>query len=419
MFRKKLIIVAIVAFISFCCAAEAEQISVSWDGSGDGYSWGDPCNWNPVVVPDNNATNTFVVTIDSNRIGVDSINVYLQQDRTVNQLDCYGDIELVNWTSNWIRLTFEDANDFINHGNLEMWERYEIDGNVTNCTKATLDLENLAIQADLHNLAGGEIRVGGEVDLGNGGILKNAGRIIVIGPKGECGSDGIFDNNTTGVIRGTGAVYSDKLFRNKGAIYAYGGSLAVLSEGPLLNSGLLSNYPLSSLQIRTTEDVNNYGTIEVHAGGGMAFDCNVVNEPNATIKLLGGTLAAATITQSAEANFAGFGDITSDVLIDSNGIIRLIGPTNVVGNMEIADGATLQINDGTTLITGHTTCNNGTIHMIGGRVICQGGLTNNNCNIIWEPGTYTNMADFNLDGTVNFKDFTYFGDTWLWKADWY
>ena len=100
-------------------------------------------------------------------------------------------------------------------------------------------------------------------------------------------------------------------------------------------------------------------------------------------------------------------------------MIQLSGPTNIVGDVEIDQNATLEISDGTTLVTGHCTCNNGTIHMKGGRLIPQGGLTNNGCNIIWEPGTYTNVADFNLDGLVNFKDFADFADTWLWQATWY
>ena len=50
--------------------------------------------------------------------------------------------------------------------------------------------------------------------------------------------------------------------------------------------------------------------------------------------------------------------------------------------------------------------------------IPQGGLTNNG-QIIWEPGTYSNAADFNLDGQVNLKDFANFADTWLWQSGWY
>lgn len=443
MFRKVLMLMAIVLVFS-ACEVKAVVVHSTWVGCEDGM-WGDANNWNPAIVPDNGSGNTFVVTIDT-RSCPPGLDVRLQQNRTIDQLDTYGDVDLekrlledlgdiVLELAEDLNLTLSVNELLTNHGSLGA--EVIISGNVTNTTGATFRLDDMEIEGDLYNQPGATMDVDYEVDVEQGGLenaglieiapsgeiyvnqhINNVGQIIIYG--GECGADEeIFDNNSTGVIKGFGFLFAEQLLRNKGAIYAYGGSLAVLSEGPLLNSGLLSNYPLSSLQIRPTEDVNNYGTIEVHAGGGMAFDCNVVNEPNATIQLLGGILAASSITQSAEANFAGFGGITGDVLIDPNGIIRLIGSTNVVGNMEIADGATLQINDGTTLITGHTDCNNGTIHMIGGRVICQGGLTNNNCNIIWEPGTYTNMADFNLDGTVNFKDFAYFGDTWLWKADWY
>jgi hypothetical protein len=50
--------------------------------------------------------------------------------------------------------------------------------------------------------------------------------------------------------------------------------------------------------------------------------------------------------------------------------------------------------------------------------IPQGGLSGD-CHIIWEPGTYTNVADFNLDGKVNFGDFAYFAEVWLWQTAWY
>ena len=131
--------------------------------------------------------------------------------------------------------------------------------------------------------------------------------------------------------------------------------------------------------------------------------------------LLSKTSAALSITQSSGATFSGAGTITGNNLtIESGAELKLAGPTNIYGDVEIGTGATLEISDGTTLVTGHTT-NNGTIHMKGGRIIPQGGFTNNG-NVIWEPGLYNNVADFNLDGQVNFNDFAYFVDTWLWQA---
>ena len=431
---KKLFILMVIMFAVVVCDLEAAQIDSSWvGGSEEDTSWERPSNWEPNIVPDNNATNTFAVTIDA---GPNEVEVGLLQWHTIDQLDCYGEVELGNWTSGWIELTLVDANGLTNHGYLNI-EEIEINGNVTNLAGATLWSCNMEIDGNLYNQAGATIEVEGENDVG--GDLQNDGTITIIHASdllcdqqvinngliniycGEFGVEGIVDNNSTGVIRGFGIVYADQLLQNKGTIQASAGSLLLRSDISITNSGTLKNDAGATLHIQTsTADVNNQGIIEINAAGATVLNCNLVNEPNGVIELLGGTLAATTITQTADANFAGQGNITtSNLIIETDGLIRLTGPTNIFGNVQIDENATLEISDGQTLIKGHTTCNNGTIHMIGGRIICQGGLTNNNCNIIWEPGTYTNLADFNLDGTVNFKDFADFADTWLWQADWY
>jgi len=438
MLRKVSIVTLFVVVLSFSSQSEATHYDSDWVGGSHG-EWDQAGNWIPAIVPDNGGENTFAVTINA---GGDEVEVGLRQWRTIDQLDCYGEVELDIWPHDWqnepVGLTLLDPNGLTNYGDLELCgenRQMEINGNVTNTAGAGLELADVEIHGDLYNLAGAiivaELENDVEGDLQNDGTLTiihasdllcdsnlyNNGQINLY--SGECGVDQILDNNSTGVIRGFGVLYADQLLQNKGTIYAYGGSLAISSEGPFLNSGILANYALSSLHIKSVADVNNNGTIEVNAGGGVAFDCNLINEPNATIQLLGGNLSATQITQRADANFAGFGGITGDVVIDTNAVIQLTGPTNIVGDVEIDPNATLEISDGTTLVTSHCTCNNGTIHMKGGRLIPQGGFTNNNCNIIWEPGTYTNVADFNLDGLVNFKDFADFADTWLWQATWY
>ena len=443
MVRKVSILAAIVVMFSFCSHARAAQISVSWDGGGDGRSWEDPYNWDPDIVPDNAGGNTFAVTIDNNSIGGGEMQVYLQQDRTITRLDTSGAVRLTSGRLNWIALTVVDVNGLTNYGELKIFEQGDIHSNVTNTAGAELYLKDLYIIGNLHNLAGGFIEFDDAYVMGENstGVVENAGFIITFGEleafntfhntgqiniyDGGCGSDSLFHNDVNGVIKGSGILYADQL-QNKGQITAFGGSLLVVCGGAITNTGLLRNKPLASLHIRLSlfiepvADVNNFGTIEVNASGGVAFDCNLVNKPNGIIKLLGGTLAATNINQSADATFNGQGNITtSNLIIEAEGLIRLTGPTNIFGNVQIDPNATLEISDGQTLVKGHTTCNNGTIHMIGGRIICQEGLTNNNCNIIWEPGTYTNLADFNLDGTVNFKDFADFANTWLWQASWY
>jgi len=99
--------------------------------------------------------------------------------------------------------------------------------------------------------------------------------------------------------------------------------------------------------------------------------------------------------------------------MEDNSKIGLTSATHIIGDVNIPANAVLEISDGTTLITGHTTCR-GTIHVKGGRIITQGGCDCDDCNINWEPGTYSKVADFNLDGTVDFRDFGAFADAWLW-----
>ena len=116
------------------------------------------------------------------------------------------------------------------------------------------------------------------------------------------------------------------------------------------------------------------------------------------------------------ATFTGQGNITGTLHLPSNSQIRLTGPTSIFGDVDIQADATLEISDGINLVTGLTT-NQGTIHMKGGYLIPQGGFINSG-DIIWEPGIYVNLADYNLDGQINLKDFSYFGNSWLWQSAW-
>jgi len=389
MFRKVLILTAIVLVFS-ASGVQADVTHSTWVG-GPFSEWGNANNWNPSIVPDNAGGNTFNVTINA---GTGEVSIGLQHWRTIDQLDSYGNVELATWISNNLELTLEDPNGLTNHGELEVtgWD-LDITGNITNQGGARFDshAHSLDINGLITNSANATIAVYwstwvfGDVQnagtiivpwgvgiLGVHGDLLNTGLIQMFG--GVCGSINLFDNDANGVIIGFGTLFSEEMIQNKGKIHAYGGSLAVSIEGALINNGILGNSPLSSLHIKPAVDVNNNGTIEVNAGGGVAFDCNLVNEPNGVIQLLGGTLAATTITQTANANFTSFGSITGNVIIEPDGIIKLTGPTNIVGDVTIEHNAVMEISDGQTLITGQTT-NNGIIHVVNGNVIFQGGYS--------------------------------------------
>ena len=188
MFKEAMNFVAIAATYSLCCQVQAAQIS-TWDGGGDGYSWSDAENWNPNIVPDGN----YTVTIDA---GAGRVEVQLQQCRTVNQLDCYGEVELEAWGSEFAALTLTDANGLTNHGELSVssaGHQMEIFGNVTNTAGAELDLGGVEIKGDLHNFAGGVVEAEMENDVY--GDLQNQGELIIIHA-----SDLLCDSNNATII---------------------------------------------------------------------------------------------------------------------------------------------------------------------------------------------------------------------------
>ncbi len=477
MFRKELVLAAVVILAFWACDLQAAQIASTWVGGAQGEwggarQWGDASNWDPAIVPDNNATDTFAVTIDG---GAGIAQVHLQQNRTIDRLDCYGQVWMymgvsvtvggtptVDGIVNPVDLTLNEPDGLTNYGEFELFiygAQFSrivgnitnhgvmdlesivgyVKGNVTNLSGAELFLMNLWVSGTLDNSADGVIEIESLVDVGGG--VENDGSIVVLSASelvvdntfhnmgqiqlygGACGGEeeGLFHNDVNGVIKGFGVVNAGSLLQNEGRIIASGGSLLIVTENnTIANNGILRSEPGCFLHVKPLfpgpgqADVNNTGRIEVKSGGGVTFYCDLLNQANGEIELLGGTLAATTIAHSAGATLEGFGNVAGDVIVEDSGIVKLTGSTNVVGDVTIGTIATLEISDGTTLITGHTT-NNGTIHMKGGRVIPQGGLTNNG-NIIWEPGTYNNIADFNLDGQVNFKDFADFAETWLWQA---
>ena len=422
MFRK----MVIPAFaLSILMASPLFAIQYNWVG-GEWGNWQTATNWNPVGIPQNS---TDVVTIDG---GATHATVEILLYFTIDSLDTYNTVKLKKGG------TFDLTNGLTNHGVLQISD-LEVYGDVTNYFGATLSFsEHANIHGDLINNVNAtmefqDIDTDVEGD-GDGGRIINYG-LIQCYPGGGVGEDALFENNaqiqlymggvngevfnnnTTGTIKGFGHVTGDQL-QNNGSIEASMGHL-LLHFSSVINTGLLENKPGSDIFIHaSTAYVNNQGTIVINAGGSVSCDVNLLNQPGAVIKLLGGTLGAGKITQKADANFTGFGGITGNVQIEPNAIIKLTGPTNIVGDVNIPAGAILEISDGQTLITGQTACK-GTIHLKGGTVIFQDGCDCADCDIINEAGIDRNHFDLNVDGKVDLRDFDYFAQSWLWEASWF
>ncbi len=402
MSNKVLILMATVLIFS-TSQLQADVTHSTWVG-GEGGRWGDASNWSPYGVPDNSSWRTFAVTIDSNSIGVDEIEVRLQQSWTIDQLDCYGKVELERWTRDWIELTLTDANGLTNYGSLDIG-RLNISGNITNVAGADCYLREddyMEIRGNIYNQANAKLELEGDVGLEGNFNLENAGTVWMWGPGVQFYSDGTINNtgqinlvaadcgankvinSSSGVIRGWGNIGTEdegELLQNEGLISASGGSLLIVTEkNAISNDGILRSEPGCFLHVKSLflgpdqADVNNLGKIEVKGGGCVTFYCNLSNQANGQVELLAGNIAATTITQSADANFAGFGTISGNVTIEANGLINLTGPTNIIGDVNVPSGATLQISDGQTLITGHTS-NEGAIRVVNGDVIFQGGYS--------------------------------------------
>jgi len=270
----------------------------------------------------------------------------------------------------------------------------------TPCPTATAHDE---IHGDLYvgpgqQLPNGTDVYGGVVNYGRGTLAFDPAlwaqqRVENYGPvdmyfAGYSGQAG-FKNHAPGKIKGCGYVGSASgPVENAGTILSFGGPLIVVSGGSgVTNSGVFTASPGTTLTViaPATPEFQNRGTIEVCLSATVACDCNLVNEAAAIVKLNGGTLAAKRITRSRGATLQGFGGISGNLVIDPNAVVTLIGPTQILGDVQVSKGGRLEASNGTTFITGQVT-GGGTIYIKDGNVVPLGGFSSD-CIVIRESGT--------------------------------
>ena len=393
---KKVLISALIIVV-LGAASQVQAALKTWDGPydhGEGnldYSWHTLENWDPDGVP---GTDDDVV-IDAGT-GVDSVEINLgnwnpdaeNSNIKILSLDTDGEVELGAWGVGWMQFTITygltnegdlEINtdgwirliaDVMNYGDMEL-EGVEVEGTFDNEEEATVIIWREAeITDDLFN--GGLIEIDPFSEMWVEGELNNNGIIQLYG--GIVESEDLLNNTEGGTIIGFGMIGSEISFINTGDIIAEGGVLVLWVEGTFVTTGELSNEFTSSLQIDTAANVNNDGTMYVKGGGGIAINNDLIN--TSTIELMGGTLAAYSITQSAGATFSGAGTIAArdGLTIKSGATIELTGPTSIYGDVTIDSGGTLIVRAGQTIITGATT-NNGSIIQAGGTVLFQGGYS--------------------------------------------
>lgn len=177
--------------------------------------------------------------------------------------------------------------------------------------------------------------------------------------------------NAASKLTGFGIIYADDV-SNAGTINAKSGNL-VLSGNTFSNTGLIKNSVGSNLFIGAAT-VTHQGNIEVNAAGSVVFDAEITNVAGKSVKLLGGALATPTLVNQAGGSITGFGTLAGN--LTNAGSVEFYGPTNIIGDVTNQSGATILVRNDQTLITGHTV-NDGTIMTLQGKVVFEGGLTNN------------------------------------------
>ena len=170
MFKKSLILAVIVAIWSLNCYADV--INSSWVGGENGM-WGNAANWDPAIVPDNNGTDTFNVTIAGEYSN--GICIGLTQSHTINRMDCNvinENLDFDKWTSDWIELTMVDPNGLTNYGSLDIG-RLNISGTITNVAGAYCCLQDMEIRGNIYNQANAKLELEGDVQLEGDFNLEN------------------------------------------------------------------------------------------------------------------------------------------------------------------------------------------------------------------------------------------------------
>lgn len=427
----------------FCVISSPANASV-FTGDID-CSWSNEDNWqtlNPTPPPD------YLPGLPGPGDGVSVSNTTICLDTPymveISSFNAYGH---VNFWVETPRNPCLKMSSLSNHGhlNINSYKNREIfiTSKVINHIGATLEIIHWFRFSDLPLIQNeGEIAImfsgmleceetdldnSGHVYLNSNNIFKvnNVNNTNTIGCSGgRLDAEGAIANS--GTIEGWGMVEAstgDFLNGPGGSVNVYFGTLRMVAPG-FINQGSILNYPNSDIQIAMTgaQSMVNQNLITINAGGGMFVHGDITNlstgtasNPSPTIQLKGGHLAANTIYQQSGATLSGFGSITANIDIADSGRADFTGPTNVIGDLTVGANAFLYIKDGQTLITGQTT-NNGTIYVIGGTVVFQGGLTGSG-NVVYQSSASSNAADFDHNNAVDGKDLSIFVNEFGWQAN--
>ncbi len=229
------------------CSVHAQNTQSTWIGGTTG-NWNTGTNWNPGVVPNNNGTNTYDVTINS------GANVSLNTAAAINNLNIASGNTL--GINNAQSLSIANGSTIVNNGTLSI---------------------NASSSATNLYLAGGNVSLEGTGTVSFSNSLSNYIR--------DTADNGYRFTNVSNTIQGSGNIgYNTIGITNQSLINANQSSALTLDPSALgmINTGIMQSSLTGTLTLQNGTFTNTGGTIR-------ALDSSTVNLTGSTI--VGGTLS--------------------------------------------------------------------------------------------------------------------------------
>jgi hypothetical protein len=379
--------VALPLSLMISSAARAALTNSTWI-NGNGF-WDTATDWNPPIVPSNNATDQFIVNINNGATVTENLVT------TVNELliDFFAPPSSTLAFANNAHLTIASGGLLFN-GNLI----------ATNApVSGTLELRSGATGFNAGTLlasGGGTLTLFGvgTIDNTGGTIAAQAGSIVELGGPsgGALVVGGTLTTSGTGLIRDSGSGLTDlRGVTNAGLFQPSTGTLPTLFEGTVSNTGTIGvtgpGNGRIQLGIGPGTLLNNSGTLLASGGGTLSLSGVGTINNTGTIRSDGGSLV--NLSQSGFTNF----DPATGTL---NG-----GAYLVTGTLQFND-ANIVNNAATIVLNGSSAAGNITDQLNqdglrnfasnSGTLILEGGKT------LMTPNNFTNTGILNISSDSNF-----------------
>jgi hypothetical protein len=388
---KLLLTVVVPALLLGGGSAPAAVFTSIWtDGNSN---WNNAANWNPALVPSNNATNQFIPIINNGS------TVTLDISPTVNALG----IDFLAPPASSLFIGNGQALNIASGGTL-------INGNVIGVNAPGTGVLVLGSGGSYFNAGsflasgGGTFQVNGAgqtIDNSTGVIRALDGSRVVIFGMGTTVSGGTFATAGTGVVGISGNLVNVSGVTNTGT-FSIPATSALRIAGTSTNTGTMGNFAAGAgvIAIAAGQTLNNTGTLLASGGGSLE-----VNGGGATINNSSGVMTAL---DGSRVVISGFGTTVSGGTFATTGS-GVVGMSGFLVNLSgVTNTGTFSI-PGTTVpasvlgITG-TSTNTGIMGIFGpglGVISIKSGTTLNNSGTLLASGGGTLEMNGNAGGIIN------------------